>query len=190
MKKDKKLLDEELENLSPRLRALRGQDDGFRLPPAYFEGLDNAIFQQIDALGARRAPTPGIEKPGAGSLLAWLWRPRLALAFGTLLAAALTAWWLLRPQLPPAPIVVPIAQINLSLEEAEAYVQANLLDFEPEQLAALASLEKEPAETTEPPAATPGQSKKTAPKTHVELSPEELEILLDDLSDEEIEQML
>lgn len=186
MKKDQEMLDDELENLSPRLRALRRQDDGFRLPADYFEGLESAVFQQINALGARRQPAPPTEKPGFWNALAWLWQPRLAMAFGTVLVLAVAAWWLLRPNAAPAPTVIPLAQIELTLEEAEAYVQANLHDFEPEQLAALAMLEDEPPE----PATTPDKPKKTTPKAQVELSDEELELLLDDLSDEELEQML
>lgn len=191
MKNDQELLDDELENLSPRLRALRRQEDGFRHPADYFDRMEGEVFQQLDALGARRRPAAGTPQPGFWSVLSRLWSPRLALACGTVLVLAVVAWWMLDPE--PATTTArntPLAQEELTPEDAEAYVRENMLDFEPEQLAALAVLDEEVNPTNQPPAPKSGQGSKAAPKSKDELSPEELELLLDDLSDEELEQLL
>lgn len=189
MKKDKELLDQELGDLAPFLRDLRGKDDGFRMPERYFDSLDEEVFKQIDAIGARRKVNDSDRATGRGWLSA-LWQPRVALALGTVVLVVLAAWWWLRPQPAAAPEVLPLASIELTPEELEAYVLDNVTDFEPEQLAALAVLDDEPAE---PAGATQPQSSKPAKKSRVDtddLSPEELEILIDDLTDEELEKML
>ncbi|HNL38175.1 MAG TPA: hypothetical protein PKL15_03325 [Saprospiraceae bacterium] len=190
MKKDKELLDQELRDLSPFLRDMRGKDDGFRIPENYFESLEDDVFTQIDALGARRKVNGAKNRTTLLNWLGALWQPRIALALGSLTLVAVAAWWWLKPQPAAAPEVLPIANIELTPEELEAYVLENVTDFEPEQLAALAVLEEEPAD---PASNNPSQSTTTPKKTKVDtddLSPEELEILINDLTDEEIEKML
>ena len=70
MKKDKELLDQELGDLAPFLRDLRGKDDGFRMPERYFESLDEEVFKQIDAIGARRKVNDSDRATGRGWLSA------------------------------------------------------------------------------------------------------------------------
>ncbi len=190
MKKDKELLDKELEELSPHLHELRSKDDGFRLPSGYFESLDDEIFQQLDAIGARRRPAARTERPGFWNWIAGLWQPRLALAFSVLLIATLAVWWLWRTPAAPTSSAPIVQQEEPTPEELEAYVMDNVLDFEPEQLAALAMLDDEPEMPSNNPETKPQTNQKTTPKATDVLSPEELELLINDLTDEEIEQML
>lgn len=191
MKRDKELLDKELEDLSPYLLNLRSQDDGFRLPANYFETLEDEVFQQIDAIGARRQKRTAGSRSGFWSIIAGLWQPRLALALGTVLVAAFAAWWIWRPQpAPNAELPLAVRHEEPTPDELEAYVMENVLDFEPDQLAALAITDEASQEPSS--ISNPGNKSipKPASKATDDLSPEQLEILINDLTDEEIEKML
>lgn len=191
MKKDQSSIDQELRDLSPFLHELHSKDDGFRLPENYFVGLEEQVFQQIDALGARRKPAPPTVRTGFWNSLAWLWQPRVAVAFSILLLAAFAVWWMWQPKPSVTEINTPLAsQIELTPEELEAYVMENVADFEPEQLALLAIAEDESTEPPKTPAPKTNSSARNEKAGPDDLSPEELELLLDDLTDEEIEQML
>ncbi|MCC7507286.1 MAG: hypothetical protein IT259_18415 [Saprospiraceae bacterium] len=192
MKKDQSSIDRELRELSPFLHDLRSKEDGFHLPENYFDGLEEQVFQQIDALGARRKPVrTTTARTGFWNSLAWLWQPRVAIAFSILLVAAFAVWWMWQPKPSVIETNIPLAsQIELTPEELEAYVMENVNDFEPEQLALLAIAEDENSEPPKTPAPKTNTSTRNEKSGPDDLSPEELELLLDDLTDEEIEQML
>lgn len=193
MKIEKEMPDDELQQLSPFLRELRGKDDGFRLPPTYFDGLEDEVFKSIDALGARRRPAASAPGSAIRQWLAAWWQPRIALALGGVIALVVAGWWLLRP----APVPADVSPVAVRTEEAtpediEAYVLENVQDFDTDQLIALAVAD-EPAPATETkPRSAPETSATPAARPGIteELSPEELEMLLDDLTDEELEKLL
>lgn len=171
-------LEDELKDLSPRLRELRQRDaqGGMTTPPDYFEGLENEVFRQLDALGARRtapAPTPRT---------AWwhiLFTPRATLAFGlALLLLAAGGWWLWQQNAHTEDDFTPLAAVEISPEEAETYLLNNAQELEPELLAAHLPDEAE---------LTPAHPE-SDPKNpdDLELRPEDLENMLDELSEEEI----
>ena len=47
--REHKAIREELEELSPFLAKLKGQDEGFKVPKGYFDTLENNIFARIKA---------------------------------------------------------------------------------------------------------------------------------------------
>ncbi len=172
----KESLNDELSEISPWLRDMKRQDDGFRVPDDYFESLEARVFARIEEEGARREPVMEATRGGK-----WF-RPKMMLAAAALFVAILAAVWLLRPQ----PEVI-VASTELSDEDVEAYVLANAYEFEPEQLASLqpdtpSELPDTPDSSTE----TPGKS--AAPGD--DISPEDMEDLLNDMSDEELEAIL
>lgn len=175
-------LDDELDDLAPRLREMRQRGDGFQVPPGYFEGLEKDVFRQIDALGARRkvVTAPAAQRT---SVWSWFWQPRLGLALGLLLALVAVIWWWRPPGEQPADL----AQTEISAEDAEAYLLDNLSEADPDLLASCLSLEESAdMEAAGQPAAGPSPT----PVPDADISPEEIQHLLDDMTDEELEELL
>jgi hypothetical protein len=95
----------------------------------------------------------------------------------------LSAFWFLKPTT-SSDQVNPLA-LELSADDVEAYVLENIHDFDSEQLAALPdheSLSEQPTQTE------PNNPKKKRPE--LDLKPEDMAPLLDEMSDEELEQLL
>jgi hypothetical protein len=175
MKKDS--LDDELNKLSPWLREQRRKGDGFRLPDDYFEGLEARVFERIDAGAAHGRPTLRVVKKNAGLAI----RPRTALALAAALSLVLAAVWFFRQ---PTETLAPIASVELTDEEIEAYVLSNVHDFEADQLASLP-----PDESLESNAPSEQMPKK--PKHLLDdLKPEDVDALLNDMTEEELEELL
>lgn len=179
-------IDDELNGLSPWLRELkqRRDDDGFRTPEGYFDRLEDEVFQQLDAIGARRRVAPA---PQPAAWWSRLFRPRLALAFGTVLALLAAVWWWQRPTTTTTPQSdeTVIVSTDLTPEEAEAYLRENAAEFDPDYL--FQELKPEESVAVEPPRSTPHQpSVQSSPPN----AGEELEPLLDELSDAELEDLL
>jgi hypothetical protein len=106
------------------------------------------------------------------------------MAIAATLTLVLSAWWFFSPQ--PAASAVSVAGVEISDDELEGYLLENIHDFDADQLAALP---EDVAQVDETPAAIPGQhpKAKTAPD---DLSPEDIEEMLKDMSDDELEQLL
>ena len=189
----KESLHDELEGLSPWLRDMKRADDGFQMPPDYFERLEADVFSQIEAIGARkRAPA----KPPAADKVSWLqraqswfWRPRIALSLGGFAAVALAAWYFMQSPSPEqatiASVETPVEETpvlpatQISPEDAEQWMSENIMDFEPEQLALHMPEE----------AAAPTQTPTPSEKKDKKLPPETLDRLLQELSEEELKEM-
>jgi hypothetical protein len=175
-------LDDELRELSPWLRGLpRHVTPGTPPPPGYFEGLEESVFDKIEAQGARR-PAP---QAGPGTVLRRWLNPRYMMAVAASLTLVLAAWWFLRPQ--PQPLDAEQYAAALSEEDLETYLMDNIHEFEAAQLAQLPLEDLAEAEIN---AETPGAA---APKNEAQsddFSPEDLDHLLEDMSEEELESML
>ncbi|MCB0543780.1 MAG: hypothetical protein KDC70_09685 [Saprospiraceae bacterium] len=174
----KESLDKELEGLSPKLQELRRENDGFRLPDSYFESLEEAVFSRLDAAGARRQQELTVSR-GKG-LFSIRWMATAAAVLAVILAAV----WFFKP----APVAAPQpVALQLTEEEIiESYVLENIRDFEVEQLAAL-STEHEVESSPAPP------NQQTTPKGGDlldNMSAEEMELLLKEMTDEELESLL
>jgi hypothetical protein len=116
---------EEREELPPFLRQMKGREEGFRVPPGYFEALPGgASFR------------PPVRR-------AWLVRHRplwVAAASFTLLLMSAAAYWhwkqpLTQPAIPPALAYLSLEEIQA--EEIQAYIVDNISDFEGALTAAL-----------------------------------------------------
>ena len=172
-------LNEELESLSPWLREQSRKPQGMQVPPGYFENLEDAVFSKIDAQDARRPALSG--KPGG--LLRTLLQPRMWAAAAAVSAIAIACWWMFRPQT-SAVLPVDTYAETLTDEEIEAYVLDNITEFDSEQLASITEEDL----TEHAPAASPSPTPSV--KTPDDIPDEELENLLQHMSEEELESLL
>lgn len=175
----KESINDELDKLSPWLRDMKRQDDGFRLPDNYFDAMEQSVFGRLESSGGLRKSVP----PPSGNGLAarigrkqWMWAA--AAVFTVVLAAA---WFFGQPD----DAAAPVASIELTEEEIESYVLDNIRDFDAELLAdvPVQAAQEQPA-----PAAPPRPKQQADPVD--DLSEEEIELLLKDMSDEELENLL
>lgn len=175
-------LHKELEELSPRLSEMKQQNDGFRTPEGYFEGLEEAVFRKIDASDLQREPVLNAKR--GGGLRRWLLRPQIMVAAAAVFVIVLSAKWFFSPKPAPLTPTLPAVAQQLTEEEMiEAYVLENIRDFDVDQLAALA-----PEPLNDSPQTQDLQGKKSP--SIDDLSAEELELLLKEMSDEELESLL
>ncbi len=172
-------LEEELKSLSPWLQEQSRKQAGMQTPPGYFEHLELAIFDKIEAQNLQR---PGLTARKGGMLRSIL-RPRMWAAAAAVAAIAVACWWMIRPQ---SDAILPVDTYAEALtdEEIEAYLLENITEFDAGQLAAVSYVDM-PEQT---PAAAPAPGKST--KTADDISPEELENLLQQMSEEELESLL
>lgn len=170
------------DELPPFLKDLKEKGDGFNVPEGYFEELEDAVFDRLNAVGDLGKP---VYKPVKTRRLFPLFiRPGVSLALAAALALILTAVWFVRQ--PTTPVQEnAFASTDLTEDDIETYVLENLHEFEPEQLASLTP--DVPEEEPELPAATPDKKSKSAID---ELHPDDLEKVLDEMTDEELEDIL
>jgi hypothetical protein len=186
MKNKDRLLDE-LNEQAPFLNKLKKGQDGYRVPADYFDGLEADVFRQLDAIGATRKPLASASRPSLWQVLQSLWQPRIALAFAGVLAIALSAWWYFQAADSTAG-TAEFAAAKISADDAEAYLMANLMELDPQHIAMIMPEESLPTITIEAPATTdPGAQ---AAPIEFELSPEELDNLLLDMTDEELKELM
>ncbi len=183
--KNKDSLHDELNDQAPFLNTLKKGQDGYQVPANYFDNLEAAVFHQLDAIGAARKPKPATARPSFWQLMQQLWQPRIALAFAGILTLAFAAWWYFAPSTTEAP--VDLAATQISVDDAEAYLMDNLMELEPEHIALVLPEESLPAITLDLPAT---RQEKTAPATELELSADDLEKLLRDMTDEELKDLM
>ena len=174
-------LDEELKGLSPWLREQKHRQPGMQVPPGYFERFEDAVFSKIEAEGATR---PALTAR-SGGLLRSIAKPRMWAAAAAVAVIAVASWWMLRPETGSALPTETYAE-TLTEEEIEAYVLDNITEFDSEQLAAV-----EPLPAEELPEATPGvHTEENAARAVDDISPEEMENLIQQMSEEELESLL
>lgn len=189
MKKDK--LHDELNEHAPFLNDLRKKEDGLRVPEGYFDGLEDDVFRQLDAIGARRKPASFGKTKEARSWWQWLqslWQPRTALAVAGVLAVVIAGWWYFSTDADQNTGQHLVAA-TISAEDAEAYLFDNVLEFEPNQIAMILPEDEWPPISLEPLNGTTPQDA-TSPKHDLQISTEDLEDLLRDMTDEELEELL
>ena len=184
--KEKERLQEELNKHAPLLQPLREREDGLQVPPGYFDNLEAGVFRQLDAIGARRKPLAPMARPGLWNRLQALFQPRTALAFAGVLALMLAAWWYFGPQQSGG---TQTALSDISAEDAEAYLFDNALELEPEQIALALPADDLPLITIQAPENAASGDPAT-PVKELQLSPDDLNELLDDMSDDELKELL
>lgn len=182
LQKMNKHFSDDNDELSPLLRQLRQQPDGFKAPEDYF----TQFQQNLEAkLAAERSAseTPLQVRSGGG-----LRRYRMLAAAAAVLLLLGAGWWAFRPQSNQTALAQ-AERPELTPEDLENYLLEHAHEFETEQLAAVMPTEalhytSEP-ETEMPEPASPKTTKKK--KSNQDL---EVDELLKDLSDKELEELL
>ena len=176
---NKRHLDDEL---PPFLQDLKEKGDGFKVPEGYFEDFEDAVFARLKASGDLGKPAMKVVK--RPTMFSVSIRPRTAMALAAALALILAAVWFFRQ--PTSGLEnTQVASTELSEDDIESYLLENVHEFEPEQLAALTTEEiSEPIDDSTPDA--PKQKVRTSEEIH----PDDLDQILDEMTDEELEQIL
>lgn len=173
-----------MDELTPFLRNLGEKKEGFKVPEKYFEGIEDAVFQKITAQGARKAPPMSAT---SGGLMYRLLRAPMLYAAAAAVTLLITAWWFMRPVVSPAATAL---ETELTEAELQAYITENITEFEVEQLATLCS-DDLPADAYPLQETTPSDSQKIRARTQAKtFHPEDIRDLLDDMSEEELEEIL
>jgi len=175
----------ELQDLSPRLANLRGKSDGQQVPDGYFDQLEAAVFQKIEDQGY--APV-GVSSQGdrpTRSGFRILRNPRLGIAAAAMVSLAIAAIWFFRmqPTDPAVPENYRELAAALSPEDAATYIAGNIHEFETAALENYAAAESSAAETAAEPLAKQPLPAEALPAA-------QLELILQDLSEEELEIIL
>lgn len=186
----KKELYDELDGLSPKLRDLKQTPDGLKLPEGYFDTLENRVLTQLEAQGERRISTESASTNWGIRVNRRYWAAAAAVA---VLAVAIWQFAGPNPDNPLADASQTVADASHgdvvveSLSEEEIYLEEHILDFEPELLAEIddESLENAIIESTRQQPAASNPKKHKASKVD-----DELDQLLEELTDEELEDIL
>lgn len=189
MKKDK--LHDELNEHAPFLNELRQKEDGLRVPEGYFNGVEDDVFRQLDAIGARRKPAAfgkTREERSWWQFMQSLWQPRIALAAAGATVLVIAGWWYFSDS-PAQSAGQEFASTTISAEDAESYLLENLLELEPNQIAMILPEDELPPISLEPVTGTTPREA-TSSDRDIQISNEDLENLLRDMTDEELEELL
>lgn len=180
MKKEN--IHDELAGLSPSLRQMKEKDDGMRMPPDYFEQLQAKMMQQLKD-----------EQPAPSAQIVPFWavkttRFRMAAAAASVAILLTAGWWYMRPAETIAPITavaepVQMDDVALTSEEAQLYIDENILEFDTEMLAAELDAAEMPVDPAEKQPLKNNPSKTQTPD-------ETLDHVLDELTEEELEDLL
>ena len=134
MKRPDEDIRKELQELSPHLLKLKEQGDGFRVPEGYFQRMQKEVLEKV------QGSTPPVSAKNIGWLdrffepLLFLFQPRWALAFASIaLLIVLGTVWLYQSQ-PVAGSELSAELAKLDPESLNAYIQANLHEFDTETL--------------------------------------------------------
>lgn len=170
------------EDIPDFLQQLKEKGDGFSLPESYFEDMEDAVFARLKASGDLDRPKISVAK--RQGLFPLFIRPRTAMALAAALALILAAVWFFR-QADAGLEETQIASVELTEDDIESYVLDNVHEFDPEQLAALTTEEASESTLENVPATT-----KQSNRSVEELHPDDLDQILDEMTDEELEQIL
>ena len=164
------------------LQEMKGKADGYKIPEGYFDAMESAVFARLEASGGLAKPVLKVTKrPG---LFAAFIRPKAALAYAAALALILTSVWFIR-QNTGVEQQAQVASVVLTEADLEFYLLKNAHEFDPKQLASLSAVEKTAWDETPVNEATKGK----APVPQ-EMHPDDLDDILDEMTDEELEAIL
>ena len=176
----KETIYEELDGLSPLLGQLKQSPDGMKIPEGYFDTLEDKVFAQLDATGERI-----IERPAnSNRLRVSFMQPRVLLAAASFLVLLVAGWWILRPEPVEDKALQAAVNTELTPEQAHAYIQENIQEYDSEML--LAALEPQGPEATSAMPAAPAKPTVTKAKR---LTNDEIVAVLEEMSDEELEDL-
>ncbi len=171
-------MEDELKNIAPDVFKQLPQKDSFKLPEGYFESFDGRVMDRIEAFGlTQQVPLKIVKRPAKRVSMGYM-----LMAAAAVFALVLAAVWFLKPASAEDRTT---ASIELSDEEIEAYLLENVQYLEVDQLAMI-------PEATENEYQTPTIQEKPPQQTNVpdEITPEDVEHLLNDMTEEELEEIL
>jgi hypothetical protein len=169
-------LNQELENLgSEKLKKLKPQVLQGAAPEGYFEQLNAQVFEKLRAEGA---VTQTQERPTLTATRGGKWR-QMAAAAAIVVLGAVTWFWL-----KPEPQSAMAAQVEISPEDAEAYLLATIDQVETDEFALEADALPNPLQESILKKPEPKAAQNTTEPTDIELN------LLDELTDEDLEDLL
>ena len=134
MKKNKKEIQDELEKLAPSLSKLK-KEELFDIPENYFNQLPEQILGQIDFSKNKTVEETVSTSPASSWLdqiterLATFFQPKMTIGFAMMIMLGVTSVFILNDT---NVSVTPIA--DLTANELENYVEANIDDFEVQEL--------------------------------------------------------
>lgn len=169
-------------DIPPFLKALKGKDDGLKVPEGYFEDVEGAVFARLKSAGDLNRPVLAPKKRSGWSGL--FIRPKVAMAYAAALAMMLAAVWFIRQSTYTVPETT-LFSAELTEEDLESYLLENLEEFDPHQLASLNVAV--PAEPLEEGGSDSSPKNNSTPS---EIHPDDLDDILDEMTDEELEQIL
>lgn len=165
-------------NTEPWLPENRPADDGFKVPAGYFDTLEDRIFDRLNASGIRQeVPLKVLKKPAKRIRL-----PHFLIAAAAVITLLFGAVWFFSLT---TTVNQSVASVELSDEDIEAYLLENVQDLELGQLALLPEVQAN--EYQAPPVQTV-PSKKTESK--YDITPEDVESILNDMTEQELEEIL
>ena len=173
-----KHIDDTSNELPSWLTDLKQKGDGLNLPDGYFESLEQRILEKTGTQ-ERIQQREGLKATLVNRNGLFRWSRPLAAA-AALAAILVMAWWFVRPEASPSH--------ELTGEDLQAYILENAREFELEQLASV--LPEHTAAPQQEATESPNASGNDDHKLPEELHPEDIEHLLDDLSDEELQEIL
>ncbi len=175
----KEYTDDELKELSPFLHEQHQHSkDVFKVPDGYFQQLDTAVFERLSQTEGRQS-----EQPQSAGWSVRIFRSRTIMAIAAAVAALIAAFQVLKPADIPSQEQLPLATYEipeLSGEDIEAWVLQNATEFEADQLADIAAVEMDLEKT----------SNTQHPGKQLDIQPEDVESLLNEMSEEELEELL
>jgi hypothetical protein len=167
----------ELKDLSPWLSDLKSKGNPQRVPEGYFDQLEHSVFQRLEQEGLR------VElAPERSIWTVWLTPARLTAAAAAITLLMGAIWWM-QPKSQDDIMVQtpPTTEEEFTPEMAEDYIQSNIFDFEEELLANELANDGALDENIAP-------DNKSQNKATKDMN--ELEDIMNDLTDEELEDLL
>jgi hypothetical protein len=134
MKNNKKEIQDELEKLAPALSKLK-KKELFDLPEGYFSQLPIDILNEIDFANDKTVIEPVSISTSSNWLdqlrerLAIFFQPKMAVGFAMITLLAIASFFILDDESMPVPQIA-----DLTSDELESYVKANIDDFEEQEL--------------------------------------------------------
>ena len=177
MKED---INSEIKDLSPWLSDLKSKGDPQRVPEGYFDQLESSVFQRLEQEGLRVAITP---ERSIWSV--WLTPARLTAAAAAITLLIGAIWWMQPKSQDDTMVQIPPStEEEFTPEMAEDYIQSNIFDFEEELLAS--EFVDDAADET----MSPNKQPKEKGVQNLSKDTDELDNILNDLTDEELEDLL
>ena len=171
--------DDELGKDMPLLSELRNQKEPFRTPEGYFDDFEDALMSRIQESGISRQAMAHAPMRARRFSITRVW-----MAAAAAVLVLLAGIWFVKPFSSPnsesdaAQALASYQKVDISGEEAEAWLSENVHEFDAKDLASL------PDVSMETPVEHPIKKKKN------EIRTEDVESILDQLSEEEIEELL